>query len=89
MGGSAGLWGGSGAVLVGSGGFPGAPQGPWGTQGSPGPKFKKYKDLFPNSGTLKGSSRLFKASQGVPPSVAGSARLDHAAPFLVQKPILV
>ena len=30
--------------------------------------------LFPNSGTLKGSSRVFKESQGVPPSLVRPCR---------------
>ena len=39
----------------------------------PNPSVNTSK-FFLNSGTLKGSSRLFKESQGVPPSVADPGR---------------
>ena len=35
---------------------------------------RQHFRFFPNSGTLKGSSRLFKESQGVPASVPESGR---------------
>ena len=35
---------------------------------------RQHFRFFLNSGTLKGSSRLFKESQGVPPSVAEPGR---------------
>ena len=37
-----------------------------------------YFGLFPNSGTLKGSSRLFKESQGFPANVPESGQLGSA-----------
>ena len=47
--------------------------------------FDFFKVLFPNSGTLKGSSRLFKESQGVPARSAEPCRAAVSQPTFALK----
>ena len=46
---------------------------------------RQHFRFFPNSGTLKGSSRLFKESQGVPASLSGPGRLATVKPIFAYK----